>query len=259
MLGRKIDFNHYRELQGLNASVIKAGVSGVYQAYHALNSSFDNSAMAFGRALHHYILERDTFDQHYALSPKFDRRTKAGKEASQAFEATLQGKQAIDGDDMDKLIAIESNLKDNAFFINAMKYCEPEMSYEWKSEDHVNMKARLDLVDETGVIIDLKTVRSADFKDVQREIISRSYDVQMLHYSKAIQDKPRLVILAIEAESAQFAIYDISDLVYSAFTADRYKRGIINSLEAMLLDRAPAKYPDHPQTMSLPIWAKEET
>jgi hypothetical protein len=251
MIGTKIPFNEYRSINALNASVIKAGVSGVYQAYHAINSSFDNDAMAFGRAVHHYLLERESFEDHFIVSPKFDRRTKAGKEGADAFKIQASGKSIIDAEDFDKLVTIESNLKANDFFQGAMKHCHPEISYQWT--DTIPMKARLDLVDESGVIIDLKTVRSADYRDVQRDIISRAYDVQMYHYSKALDVKAKLVILAIEAEG-HFAIYDISEMVYSEFTKKRYHEGFINAVTAQGLTQSPDKYPSYVQTMSLPAW-----
>lgn len=251
MIGKRISFSDYRSINALNASVIKAGVSGVYQAYHAINSTFDNDAMAFGRAVHHYLLERESFDQHFIVSPKFDRRTKAGKEGADTFKLQAEGKSIIDAEDFDKLLVIESNLKKNDFFQGAMKNCQPEISYQWN--DLSPMKARLDLVDESGVIIDLKTVRSADYRDVQRDIISRAYDVQMYHYSKALSVKSKLVILAIEAEG-HFAIYDISEIVYSEFTKKRYHEGFINAVTAQGLTQSPDKYPSYVQTMNLPAW-----
>ena len=42
-------------------------------------------ALLFGQAVHKLILEPVTFDDEFAVSPDCDRRTKAGKEAYNAF------------------------------------------------------------------------------------------------------------------------------------------------------------------------------
>ena len=55
-------------------------------------------AMLFGIAAHKYILEPDTFFDEYAVAPKVDKRTKAGKETWAAFveDCTTNDKEAID-------------------------------------------------------------------------------------------------------------------------------------------------------------------
>ena len=43
------------------------------------------SAMKFGTALHMQVLEPEQYDKHYVVMPKFDKRTKKGKEDFAAF------------------------------------------------------------------------------------------------------------------------------------------------------------------------------
>jgi hypothetical protein len=50
-------------------------------------------ALVVGGALHTLVLEgRETFDAEYALEPKLDARTKAGKAARAEFESAAAGK-----------------------------------------------------------------------------------------------------------------------------------------------------------------------
>ena len=52
-------------------------------------------AMAFGTAVHTYVLEQDRFAEELVVAEKFDRRTKEGKEAAARFEEANQGKIVI--------------------------------------------------------------------------------------------------------------------------------------------------------------------
>jgi hypothetical protein len=52
-------------------------------------------AMAFGTAVHTFVLEQDRFADEFVVAEKFDRRTKEGKEAAARFEEANQGKTLI--------------------------------------------------------------------------------------------------------------------------------------------------------------------
>ena len=53
--------------------------------YFTHNRPEPTPSLIFGQAAHKYILERDHFDEEFAIRPDVDRRTKAGKEAWYQF------------------------------------------------------------------------------------------------------------------------------------------------------------------------------
>ena len=65
-------------------------------------------AMAFGSAVHSFILEPERFSKEVAVAEKFDRRTKEGKEAAAKFEAENQGKSLITSEELATLTLIRA-------------------------------------------------------------------------------------------------------------------------------------------------------
>ena len=58
---------------------------------------FKSDALTIGSAFHCYVLENDLFFNEFIISPKFNRRTKSGKEEYAKLQAQAQatGKQLI--------------------------------------------------------------------------------------------------------------------------------------------------------------------
>jgi hypothetical protein len=64
-------------------------------------------AMAFGTAVHTYVLEQDRFADEFVVAEKFDRRTKEGKEAAARFEEANHGKIVITSEEMATLSLVQ--------------------------------------------------------------------------------------------------------------------------------------------------------
>lgn len=261
-----LSFKEYQQNNAINASFLKACLQGSYQGYKYLYDKKEPSQdMIFGSALHHYILEQDSFYQHYAVMFKIDRRTKAGKEQAEAFWKTNSDKIIIDSDDLDKIIRISNNASKSETISNLLKQCSPEQSFFATLHDGYRYKARLDLVDlNSGVIVDIKTTRSADPEQFSKDFISYGYDIQMLHYSNMVLynanlygKMPELLIIAIEKDSEQIAIYDVTKICESSFTQNRYNKAINTAHEVLTLLECPNKYSKSIITLDLPRWIKE--
>lgn len=65
----------------------------------------------FGTLAHTLFLEPEQFENEFVIGPKFDRRTKAGKEEAAAWEAANQGKIIIDEDMLQGAKRIANNLR----------------------------------------------------------------------------------------------------------------------------------------------------
>ena len=73
----------------------------------------DKKHFAVGSALHEYIMEKEQFDKNFIVSPKFDRRTKEGKQKFEEFHLKADGKTIIDEQEMEMIKQISVGAKMN--------------------------------------------------------------------------------------------------------------------------------------------------
>ena len=147
-------------------------------------------AMELGTAIHAALLEPDLFNSHYVIRPKFDRRTKAGKEACEAWEAQNNGKKGIDQSDMDTVNRVASRVHDNDFFARFFKAGEKEVSFWGRDEDSAALKrCRIDnYIAEANILVDLKTTECAAPDVFSRDIWKYLYHVQAAYYVDLVKE-----------------------------------------------------------------------
>ena len=107
----------YRKREGISASDLKRMMKSMatwkYEKDHP--DETDSPAFKFGRAFHKLMLEPDDFDNEWIVAPKFDRRTKEGKEAAAAFEKQAEGKEVIDEETYTTLLEMQKALYETPF------------------------------------------------------------------------------------------------------------------------------------------------
>lgn len=90
----------------------------------------DKPAFALGRYVHTLVLEGiDTALAQYAISPKFDRRTKQGKLDAEAFEVANLGKQLVTEDDHDLAERLHAAVRANPIACDLLAQGAPEMTF----------------------------------------------------------------------------------------------------------------------------------
>jgi len=105
----------YREAEGISRSeLFKISRSPMHFKY-ALENPEDSPSLAFGRALHKYVLEKDDFSNEFIVLPDINRRTKAGKEEYERcqIEAFNSGKELVSREDMTIIIAMYEAVMDH--------------------------------------------------------------------------------------------------------------------------------------------------
>lgn len=166
-------------------------------------------AMAFGSAVHTWILERGAFLSRYLVqTEKFDRRTTLGKARAVAFETEAAGRTVLTEADHDKVremgLSIWAN-PDAAALLAGEFRGDPEVTLLWEALGQT-CKGRIDwLVQETGQIVDLKTTRDASLHDFRNTAASFGYFFQLAFYwdgLKAVlgRDPADPQIIAVETE-----------------------------------------------------------
>jgi hypothetical protein len=150
-------------------------------------------AMMLGHLVHTTTLEPHAVYERYAVAPKVDRRTNAGKAAFAEFEAESEGKEVVTVDDMTTAIGCATALLRNetlAPFFNAR-------SLAVKIEERINfevaglpMRCKPDWLSvDLGLIIDLKTTRHTKRSQFERSVESLGYHRQSWLYREAAQQK----------------------------------------------------------------------
>lgn len=255
-----MNFEQYKKINAINASFLKACSFGHYQGFKYLHDKpYESDAMNFGSAVHAALLEPDVFQNEYAICPKLDKRKKGAKEIIADFELKNEGKKIIDSEDFEKINLIRDRCLKIGAINSALSEFSKEKTYLWTDSEYGDMKARLDLVnDDAGVVIDVKTTRNADEREFTSQLLALRYDIQMLHYSVALGKKTTVYSIAIESESAEVALYDLNNIVFSDFTRNRYNAALKVAKEVLKMTACPPKYKQEIIDLKLPEWAKKE-
>lgn len=183
--------SEYRKSEGISSTDIKAMCRSFAHYKHMKDNpdTNDSPALLFGRAYHKFCLEPYDFDNEFIVSPKFDRRTKAGKEAYEQFLKDAEGKDVIDEEMMQTI----SDMRDALYatpFCKKLIYGEHEKSIFWEREDGLKMKCRPDSYGKLGIqyiCVDLKTTEDAETEAFMRSAIKYGYDIQASHYCEGLK------------------------------------------------------------------------
>jgi hypothetical protein len=187
----------------------------------------DTNALTMGRAAHSAILEPEDFAKRYGRSSGVDRRTKAGKQEWDDLLTEFGVGYVLKPDDYDAALKMRESVRAHA---SASKLLagegDVEFSIVWDArydEDDEKAvqrcKARLDKMSPViagGVIVDIKTCRSASPRDFERAIFDHGYHRQGALYLDAARaaglDASHFVIIAVEKEPPYaVAVYRITE------------------------------------------------
>lgn len=183
----------YRKKEGLSSSDIKKMMKSFatwkYFIDHPEEDN-DTPSLKFGRASHKIVLEPYDFDNEFAVMPKVDRRTKEGKEAYAKFEKESEGKEIIDEELHEKLLAMKEALYKTPYVKNLLNG-EHEKSFFWvDAQTGIKCKCRADSFGKFGsynIIVDYKTVECAETSAFMRSAMKYNYDVQAAHYIEGLK------------------------------------------------------------------------
>jgi hypothetical protein len=148
----------------------------------------DSAAFAMGHAVHCLALEPERFDERFAVAPKVDRRTTAGKVAWAEYLANCEGKTVLDEQDHADAMACVQALNNHPQFATIM--AQPrrvEVPFEFELFGH-KFKAKPDcVVDSMKLILDIKTTDDASPHRWQWSAVDYGYHRQAFIYQGAIE------------------------------------------------------------------------
>lgn len=180
----------YRDAEGISKSqLFHIAKSPLHFKYAQENPTEDTASLLFGRASHKYILEPESFFDEFAVLPKVDRRTKAGKDAIAEFNLANAGKEAISQEDFEIIQEMQRAIESNPLAVSLL--CgDHEQSYFWTDSDTGEAcKCRPDCLTEymgKKIIVDYKTCDSCQDGHFERNCRKYGYDVQAGMYTEGM-------------------------------------------------------------------------
>jgi hypothetical protein len=235
-----------------------------YQDY-VTNPPEPTPAMQFGTAFHTAILEPDRFVEAFVVAPKFDRRTKEGKAAAEAWEAENAGKTALTAEQMAAIAQMAASIRAHAGADMLLSRGLAEMSGFWVDpESSIECKCRPDFLSVDGEaitgIVDVKTCADASTDGFSRAIATLGYDVQAAFYQDGLKALTGRTIpfyfIAVEKDAPYaVACYKAGDEVIEVGRS-KYRAALQLLRWCMENDRWPAYQPNGEiEEITLPRWA----
>jgi exodeoxyribonuclease VIII len=260
--------NEYHALDRLSSSGCKQieRSPAHFQAWRAKPSE-PTPAMQFGTLVHAAILEPDTLTELCVVKPNDapDKRSKAGKEWWEAFEAAVAGKIILADADYIRLLSVRDAVQSHPLYSairNEAATVEDTLLWQDR-ETGAACKARLDLLaDDCSFVLDVKTTVDARPSEFASAAVRYGYDIQAAWYSEAVEvvtgQMPRFFFLAVETE-APFGV----QLMRAApdFLLRGYQR-MRNALGTYARCVASGEWPSYSPVITdlvLPGWARRET
>jgi hypothetical protein len=173
----------YSALPGLRASYVKQLISSTPAHLFARRNSedADTDALRIGRALHCRGLRPADYAAEFVTSPKFDRRTKDGKAAAEAFALMSVGRAVIDETEQRQVDAMVDAINAHPS-ARAVMDAAPHRERVYTGDiAGVPAKCRVDAVG-PGVLVDVKTTISAHPRAFARSCADYGYHYQLAMY-----------------------------------------------------------------------------
>ncbi len=213
-------------------------------------------AMAIGSAFHTLLLEPHKFEDEFAVSPKIDKRTKAGKEDYEIFVQESVGKIILSDDQFVKVNNMVQLVNKHEIVTTLLDEAVFEHSIYWTDEETgLQFTTRPDIWS-SKMVVDLTTTNDASPYAFTRSAMGYGYYLQagmVFEACKAI-GKPfeMFVILACEKDAPHVpAVYMMHDdaLQYGIDQFTSYKKKLKECLDSN-------KWPGYPvQELEVPGFA----
>lgn len=259
--GRTMTEAEYAALPGLRASWVKTLLSATPAHLRARMDSedADTDALRIGRAVHCMILRPNDFPAEFAVSPRFDRRTKDGKAAAEAFDREARGRCVLDESELANVAAISSAVRANQSARMLLELCDQFERVYTGEVAGVESKCRIDALSETeGVLLDVKTTISASPRAFARAVVDFGYLSQMAFYRAVLRchgiDVRNVVLVAVEkARPFAVALYEIDAADLDAVVPD-----VERAAETFGICHRTGIWPGYAQEirrLAMPAWA----
>lgn len=263
-----ISFADYRLIEAVNNSTLKEFLRTPAHARWAMtHPERDSVALRTGDAAHVAILEPKRFEAQYIKSPKFDRRTNAGRLASDEWTAKHGDKAALLPGEWDIACAMRDAAWEHPI-ASALLGGEGrnELTVIWRDkESDILCKGRIDRFtkyDGWSTVVDLKTARDGSVDGFAKACADYRYHQQAAFYMDGLSAiapmSRRFIFVVVENEPPHCV--SVMELDESAIEEGRaaYRRAISMYADGMATGEWPG-YPVGIEGFDIPKWAYRYT
>jgi hypothetical protein len=216
-----ISGNEYHSSQGYSRSALMDLVASPYHFHYEHLSGLAEKkeatdAMVLGSVFHTLLLEEHLFNDEYVIEPKFNKKTKVGKQLHAEFQASKGMKTAVKQDLYDTALSMKEAILKHPMILDLIMDAEYEQSIYWTDkETGLQFKARPDIW-HPHMIVDLKTAVSGEYYDFQRAALNGGYFLQagmMYEACKAIGKPFEKFVFLVAEKKEPFApaVYPLDD------------------------------------------------
>lgn len=256
----------YRGWPAVSQSILKEFRRSPMHARHAMLFPDDEAtpAMIFGEAVHVAILEPERFIERYAVPPKVDKRTTAGKAEWAFWLAEHPACVPLSADEHERCLAVANAVGGHATAAKLLRgKGANEVSALWKDPGTgVVCKARPDRItqfDGWTVVVDVKTTRDASLAGFSTACARYGYHMQAAHYLAGLDViaplSRRFIHIAVEPEPPHgVAIYELDEAALQQ-GRDEIRLALAQYADCLRDDVWPG-YPVAVQPIDLPKWAQ---
>jgi hypothetical protein len=178
---------------------------------HALeNRRTETTALRTGSALHTLVFEPELYEQSFTVYRESKTKGEGSKKRWELFqaEAVAKGLTILDSEEEARALGMSAAIAKRAAQFIAPSRGRAEIPLTWKDErTGLLCKCRLDWVTLEGMIIELKSTRSAEVRAFGRQAWNLGYFHQVHHYSTGFgaatgcePDKVPILFVAVESE-----------------------------------------------------------
>jgi exodeoxyribonuclease VIII len=257
------------------SSLSNFAVSPLHYIKYITQAKTTSPQMALGSLVHTLVLEPSEASK-YIVSPKFDLRTKAGKEGKQEFEDANVGKEIIDPD----VWQTATEIQESVFSFSKAKsildnLVEAEKEFKLPIMG-MPMRGFIDGLGNMGggavytnpYIAELKTSQTSDPNEVPKDFFNKKYYIQAAVYTLALRelgivgpnDYPPFMYIVVESKFPYIVTVFQADEKYIEYGIKELTR-LLSEFKVWM----EAGYPvsgysktgtDEIYTLGLPLWIK---
>lgn len=221
--------------------------------------------MTLGKLIHCMVLEPHAVDSRFAVEPKLDRRTKQGKEAHAELEASAaaDNKTLVDAKTWSTATEVQRAVLSHvaAWKLLTAEGAEVEKMMFWSREGlPLKCRAKMDLVLDTDVIVDLKTTSASSQASFARDVVNYYYDRQAAWYCEGYSILrgawPNFIFIAAQTRPPyEVGVYELSQIDIDAAAKDNF-RDACRLCECMATNEWRQPHERDVVKLTLPTYAK---
>lgn len=254
-----VPYQEYDAMPGVRSSALKhMSRSAAHMKYWMDNRQKETEALRFGKLFHAALLEPTLFREKMVIMPKFDRRTKVGKEGHEFFMLTNQDRMILDEDDAVAITGMLNALLGHDFAAQLLSEGVREACAQWiDPETKLPCKGRFDFITKDVELVDIKSTTDAHPDEFERQIFSKNcrYDLQAGHYTSygAATGKVRdnvFIIIGVEKKAPYGICVKILDH-HALAIAEATRRRLIKGIKQCIDNNHWPCYPPG-ATMAIP-------